>query len=969
MSRVLNPVLIAAVVMGSASFMAEAVGGGGQAPAQEPRTAAPVTPAEAAPFGGGRRSQTNELTDFTPKPPITARTPEEQARSFLLPAGYRMELVAAEPDVINPTLIEFDGNGRMYVGEMISYMMDAEASREHDPISRITRWESTKGDGRYDKRTVFADKLVAPRMILPLQDGVILTSETDSDNLLKLTDTNGDGVADKREVVFTGIGQSGDANIEHQKAGLLWNLDNWIYTTYNAFRIRWTPSGFLREPTAPNGGQWGLASDDDGKPWFVDAGGERGPMNFQFPIHYGSFTPCPSAGRGRGATPPPAPNPNCPPGMENGFEKDFAVVWPAPGIGDMQGGLFRTRMPAQNLNHFTATTGPAIVRGDRLPADLKGDLLFTEPVGRLIRRAKVENIEGLTQLRNVYPGSEFINSIDQLFRPVNVSNGPDGTVYIADMYHGIIQEREWSGPGEYLRAKIDQYQLDKVVGHGRIWRLRYDGRAAVPASATNIGQPAIPAITPEFAAPRMYAETPAQLVAHFTHPNGWWRDTAQRLLILKQDKSVVPALKQMAATSENVLARFHALWTLEGLGALDASLVREAMKDKNPRMRIQAIRASETLYKAGNKSLADDYRALTKDPDTGVVIQALLTVNLFKLPDAADLIKTAQAANKARGVALIGDRLLTPPANAGGGRRGGPLTPDDEKRLQQGSEVFGSLCFSCHGQDGTGREMENAPPGTMMAPPLAGSPRVQGHRDYVIKILLKGMTGPLDDKTYRDVMVPMGGTDEWVANIASYVRNSFGNNAGMVTPADVARVRAETATRKAPWTLPELEATLPRLLDSQQWKMTASHGSDTAAGASSLRGWSTGAPQAQGMWFTVELPQAATVTEVQFDSAVASGRGGRGGPAAPAAGRGGAGGGAPVVGYPRSYSVQVSTDGTTWSKPVVEGRGGGPRTSIPFAPVRAKFVRLTQTGSEPDAPAWSIRNLRIYEAPANATIR
>ena len=169
----------------------------------------------------------------------------------MLPAGYRLELVAADPDVISPTVVEFDGNGRMYVGEMISYMMDAEASREHEPISRISRWESTKGDGRYDKRTVFADRLVAPRMILPLQDGVILTSETDSDDLIKLTDTNGDGVADKREVVFTGIGQSGDANIEHQKAGLLWNMDNWIYTTYNPFRIRWTPSGFLREPTGP----------------------------------------------------------------------------------------------------------------------------------------------------------------------------------------------------------------------------------------------------------------------------------------------------------------------------------------------------------------------------------------------------------------------------------------------------------------------------------------------------------------------------------------------------------------------------------------------------------------------------------------------------------------------------------------------------------------------------------------------
>jgi mono/diheme cytochrome c family protein len=911
--------------------------------------------------GGGRGAATSDLTDFTPKRPYRPRTPAEEAEGFMLPTGYRMELVAAEPDVVNPTAIEFDGNGRMYVAEMVSYMMDADASREHDPISRISRWESTKGDGRYDKHTVFADHLVAPRMVLPLQDGVILTSETDSDDLIKLTDTNGDGVADKREVVFTGIGQSGDANIEHQKAGLLWNMDNWIYTTYNPFRIRWTPSGFLREPTGPNGGQWGLASDDDGKPWFVDAGGERGPMNFQYPIHYGGFTPCPGAGRGGragAAGPPPAANPNCPPGMENGFEKDFAVVWPGPGIGDMQGGIGRTRMPAQNLNHFTAATGPAIVRGDRLPEDLKGHLLFAEPVGRLIRRAAIDNIEGLTQLRNAYPSAEFVTSIDQLFRPVNISNAPDGTVYIADMYHGIIQEREWSGPGSYLRAKITQYQLDKVASHGRIWRLRYDGRAAVPATDTIIGQAAIPAIEPAFAPPKMYGETPAQLVSHFTHPNGWWRDTAQRLLILKQDSSVVTPLQKMARSSDNLVARFHALWTLEGLSALDASLVREVMKDKSARMRVQGIRASETLYKAGDKSFAEDYRALTRDPDPIVVIQAMLTTNLFKLPDAAEVIKTAQSASHAKGVALVGERLLAPAPSFGGGRRG-LMGPEEEKRLQQGADVFGAVCSACHSADGMGKALEGAAPGTMMGPPLAGSPRVQAHRDYIIKVLLQGLSGPLAGKTYPDVMAPLGSTsnDEWVAGVASYVRSSFGNSGGMVTPVDVARVRKDTANRKTPWTYPELEASLPRPLDAQQWKLDASHGTDTAAGATSLRGWSSSAAQAAGMWLTVELPQAVTVTEMQFDSSVASGRGGRGGAGSP-----------PVIGYPRGYTVQVSADGTSWSD-VATGKGEGVRTTITFAPTRAKFVRVTLTDPGSDAPPWSVRNLRLYEVASSTAMK
>ncbi len=180
----------------------------------------------------------------------------------------------------------------------------------------------------------------------------------------------------------------------------------------------------------------------------------------------------------------------------------------------------------------------------------------------------------------------------------------------------------------------------------------------------------------------------------------------------------------------------------------------------------------------------------------------------------------------------------------------------------------------------------------------------------------------------------------------------------MVTPADVARVRAEVAARKAPWTVPEIEASLPRLVDAQQWTVTASHGAETAAGAATLRGWSSGVPQTPGMWLTVALPQPASVTELQFESAsrgtgcAAGEDGGAGAVASP-----------PVVGYPRGYSVEVSMDGKTWSKPVAVGKGSGPRTTIAFAPTQAKFVRITQTDTTADAPAWSVRNLRIYEAP------
>jgi hypothetical protein len=176
-------------------------------------------------------------------------------------------------------------------------------------------------------------------------------------------------------------------------------------------------------------------------------------------------------------------------------------------------------------------------------------------------------------------------------------------------------------------------------------------------------------------------------------------------------------------------------------------------------------------------------------------------------------------------------------------------------------------------------------------------------------------------------------------------------------------VRAATANRKTPWTVAELEPTLPRRIEGQQtWKASASHNAETAAIGLSTRGWNTGAPQAPGMWFQIELPQPAMLTEVEFDSpGPPAGRGG-------GAGGRGAGGGAPaappVVPYPRGYRVEVSQDGANWGKAVAEGKGSGAHTSITFAPVRAKFVRVTQTDAVENAPNWAIANVRLYEAGA-----
>jgi mono/diheme cytochrome c family protein len=919
-----------------------------QPPAQSPQPPA-GQPAPATRGGGAGRGNPNAGADFSPKPPILPLTPQEEQKRFILPPGYHLELVLSDPDIINPTAIAFDGNGRLYVNEMRSYMLDADGSREFEPVSRISVHESTRGDGTFDKHSVFIDNLVLPRFVLPLDKGSVLTMETNANDIFKYTDANGDGVAEKKEVFFSGAGRQG--NLEHQQSGFIWAMDNWIYSTYNAFRIRWTPNGILKEPTAPNNGQWGLTQDDYGKPWFVDAGGERGPLNFQVPIVYGGFN------------------------VADQFEPGFEVTWPAPGIGDMQGGMFRIRMPIGVLNHFTAACGPDIFRGDRLPADLKGDLLFAEPVGRMVRRSKVVVNEGLTQLRNAYPNSEFILSADPLFRPVNMMTAPDGTLYIVDMYHGIIQESEWTPPGSYLRQKIEQLQLDKVTSHGRIWRLVYDG------------------IEPDRTRPKMLDEPAAALVKHLEHPNGWWRDTAQKLLVLKQDKSVVPALQDMARNSPSVLGRFHALWTLEGLGALDASLARQLMRDLNPLVRVQAIRASETLYKAGDKSFEADYRTLTKDPDSRVDLQAILTLNLFKVPDIREVITSAQASNKARGLQEIGTRILQPAANAfgRGGGRGGAVSAEQQALLQQGAGIYSELCVACHGPDGKGTPVDGAPAGTMKAPPLGGSPRVQAHYSYVVNAVLHGLSGPVDGTTYTDVMVPMGtNQDDWIAAIASYVRTGFGNAGTIVSPADVARVRAATATRKTAWSVEELAAMLPTPVTAEPtWTATASQNAQGAPAALQGGTWSTGAPQQAGMWFQIELPAARSITEIQFDSPGigGAGRGGRGAGAPPAAaaappgaapstsapaaaaaqgfGRGRGGFALPPPGFPRAYTVEVSKDGSAWT-PVASGKGDGGTTVIPFKAVDAKFIKITQTATVDGAPAWTIGRLRLYEPPKAA---
>lgn len=837
---------------------------------------------------------------FPRQPTPPALTPEEELKTFQLPEGYHMELVLSDPLIQEPVMCTFDGNGRMYVAELRSYMQDADRKDEKAPISRVSRHESTRGDGVFDKHTVFLDNALLPRMVLPLDKGQVMIGVTDTYDIDLYSDQTDGGVSDGKKPWYVGGPNGG--NLEHQPSGLLWSMDNWIYMTYNNFRLRFNPDGSapVKEPTAANGGQWGLAQDDHGKLWWSNAGAEKGLYHFQTHTYYAAVD------------------------VDGQFSPEFIQPWPAAGVADFQGGPSRSRADKM-LNHFTGCGGEEVYRGDRLPADLRGDVLLPEPVGRLIRRAKVTDKDGMTFISNPYEAEhgEFIRSTDLYFRPVCAATGPDGCLYIVDMYRGIIQEGNWTNPGSYLRKVVDQYGMAQTTGHGRIWRVVYDGMKPGPQ-------------------PHMLDQTAAQLVPYLDHPNGWWRDQAQKLIVLRQDKSVVPALVAMVRTSQNPTTREHALWTLEGLGAVDPALVREKLKDPDPYLRVAAIRVSETLLKKGDETLKPDLLAMTRDKAPMVQLQVVETAKALQWASWQSSTLTLVAATKLAGVQMIGKGLLYEPRKFDGAVFSGAQV----KLLTKGQGIYQGLCFACHGVDGHGMPMEGQPAGTTLAPPLTGSKTVLSPHQSMVSVLLHGVSGPINGKTYDSIMPAQGDNDdEWVASIVSYVRNSFGNNASCVTPQEVAAVRADEKAHEPPWTLEELKAMVPQPLPHrEQWKATASDGTETAMDALDGKGntrYTSGAPQHPGEWFQVEMPQDALVAGVTLDAGNNSD-------------------------YPRGYEVEVSADGTDWGKPVATDKGTSQLIQIGFAPVKTKFVRITQTGGTKDKN-WSIAEFQVLEATRGMT--
>ena len=525
---------------------------------------------------------------------------------------FRVELFASEPDVLDPVEMAFDARGRVFVAEMLDLPYDPEPGQS--PRSRIRLLEDSDGDGSLDRSRIFADRLQQVTSVLPWKGGLLVTAAPD---ILYLKDTTGDGLADRREVLFTGFAL---VDPEARITNLRFGVDNWIYASNNG---RTGEITFSRRPDAapvsvqgadfrfrldrnlfqPSSGpgQFGIAMDDWGNRFITS--NTTHVRHVVFPWRYLRRNPYLVAGA---------------PALDiSDHGKPLVRIFPL--TQPQRWRRVRTRMRQQRYQdnkldrvehaggYFSGAAGGTIYGGDLFPEAYRGNLFTGDVSANLVHRDLIRP-DGVSYLASRPPGEtdrEFLASTDVWFRPCNFANGPDGALYMVDMYREFIETPE-SVP-EALKKDIDFYSGDRM---GRIYRIV--PRTAPPRAATPV---------------QMASQTSERLAAHLAHANIWWRLTAHRLLVERQDRSVVPRLAAMAAGHASPQARLHALNALEGLAALAATQLKPALEDAHPEVRVHAVRLSEAF-----PELAGRLARMVDDPSPRVRFQLALSLGEFSGP-------------------------------------------------------------------------------------------------------------------------------------------------------------------------------------------------------------------------------------------------------------------------------------------------------------------------------------------------
>jgi glucose/arabinose dehydrogenase len=530
------------------------------------------------------------LQKVSPDSPVLS--PADALKTFYMPPGYRVELVASEPLIQEPVALDWDTQGRLWAVEMPGFMADLTGSNEHDPIGRVVVLEDTDGNGRMDKRTVFADHLVLARSLKVLDRGVLVAEPP---NVWLMRDSDGDLRADDKQLVTSAYGRF-EGDPQNNANGFYWSLDNRMYTAGQAdIQLRLKDGVFEVQKTLQRG-EWGVTQDDAGR---IYRNTNESSVHVDLvPTYY--YARNPNLLRTRGS-------------YERLADDEANAVWPVrPNPGTNRAYQVGIDRPDGSLARFTSVCAPMFYRGDRLPAELYGNVFVAEPAANLVGRLIVEDTGTGLRAKRAYEAGEFLASTDERFRPVFITNAPDGTMYIADMYRGIIEHR--ISVTEYLRDQILSRKLDRPTGLGRIYRVVHE------TTRRDTSMPFAKA-------------TPQDLVAALSHPNGWRRDTAQRLLVERGARGVTPALTRLITAAKDWRARLHALWTLDGLDAIEPAAVEAALEDNSRDVRVSAIRIAERWLGESNHPIQTAVLKRLDDRDWQVRQQ--LAASLGALPQEA----------------------------------------------------------------------------------------------------------------------------------------------------------------------------------------------------------------------------------------------------------------------------------------------------------------------------------------------